>query len=41
MAGWNETNERVASPHTRPQEIAILEVHDVVVEGRSALRNIV
>jgi hypothetical protein len=36
-----DTRERVPSPHTRPQEVTMLEVHDVAVEGRSALRQIV
>lgn len=32
------TKERIASPHTRPQEVTMLELQDVAVEGRSALR---
>lgn len=34
------TGERVASPHTRLQEVTMLEVRDLVVEGRSGLRKI-
>lgn len=35
-----ETRERVPSPHSRLQEVTMLEVQDVAVEGRSALRQI-
>jgi hypothetical protein len=35
-----KTRERVPSPHTRPQEVTMLEVHDVAVEGRSSRRQI-
>jgi hypothetical protein len=35
-----DTRERVPSPHTRPQEVTMLEIKDVAVEGRSALRQI-
>jgi hypothetical protein len=35
-----ETGERVPSPHSRLQEVTMLEVQDVAVEGRSAYRQI-
>jgi hypothetical protein len=33
-----DSGKRVASPHTRPAEVTMLEVQDVAVEGRSAPR---
>jgi hypothetical protein len=40
VARNEKTRERVPSPHTRPQEVTMLEVQDVAVEGRSSRRQI-
>ncbi|WP_163693016.1 hypothetical protein [Mycolicibacterium phocaicum] len=40
MALNRKTKEPVTAPHTRPEEVTMLELHDVAVDGRSAIRKI-
>ena len=35
-----KTKQPVTAPHTRPEQVTMLEVRDVAVDGRSAIRKI-